>query len=401
MKLMNKRIASYIKYNKSLLRLYRAFGNTCISIIRRFIKQDDKTILFMSFGGQKYDDSPRAIYETIKEDSFFKDYKLVWAFTNPTNQPEIGCKKIKTETIGFYHTAISSKYWIHNSSMERGLKLKSIDTFELNTNHGIPVKYYGRDIKGTDNYSSNSQREKDIYHCAQSEYERDIYVRAIGADPNKFLMFGLPRNDSLHKYSEQDIQRIRTNLHIPDDRKIILYAPTFREYDRDELNACYINPPIDKEKWKSVLGDNFVILFRAHYEVINVLGISDDGFFYNVSSYPYLNDLIIIADLLITDYSSIMYDFSITDKPIFSFCYDYDVYAEKRGLYLDYKRDFPGRFNCSEDELLEEMLHYDPEERKEITAAFHKKYATFSGSASQQVVLFLKNKINAEYNDYK
>ena len=388
-----------MKHNKILLGCYRLFGNCLSGLLRMTTKKDPKTILFMSFGGQKYDDSPRSIYEEIREDAFFSNYNLVWAFTDPDKQPDIRCKKIKTDTFTFYRTAISAKYWIHNSNMERGLKLKGKGTFEINTNHGIPVKFYGKDIRGTDSFESYSKRAEDIYYCAQSEYERSIYVRSIGADPAKFLMFGLPRNDSLYKYSEQDIRRIRTNLGIPENKSIILYAPTYREYDRDEFNACYINPPINKEKWRRILDHEYVVLFRAHYEVLNVMGINDDGFFYNVSDYPYLNDLIIVADLLITDYSSIMYDFSITDKPIFSFCYDYDIYAKKRGLYLDYKREFPGRLNINEEELLTEILEYDPAERAKMTISFHNKYATFSGNASKQVVSFLKNVINSESSD--
>ena len=112
------------------------------------------------------------------------------------------------------------------------------------------------------------------------------------------------------------------------------------------------------------------MLFRAHYEVINVLGMLDDGFCYNLSNYPVLNDLIIISDLLISDYSGVYFEFSITGKPMLNFAYDLELYEKYRGLYLDLHEVMPGRVNKTEDELLDEILSMEVDEYSARTLAF-------------------------------
>ena len=138
----------------------------------------------------------------------------------------------------------------------------------------------------------------------------------------------------------EEISKIREKLNIPKNRKVILYAPTFRKYNRDK-NGCILAPPININKWKEKLSDKYIVLFRAHYEVNSVLGIKNDEFIYNVSDYKNLNELMKISDILITDYSSLIYDYSILKRPIYSYAYDYEEYAEKRGFYIDIENDLP------------------------------------------------------------
>lgn len=179
-------------------------------------------------------------------------------------------------------------------------------------------------------------------------------------------------------------------------KKIILYAPTFREYSRDKFNACYLKPPIDIEKWKKTLGGGYIILFRAHYEVINVLGIRDDDFIKNVSSYPCLNDLIAISDMLISDYSSIYFDYSITEKPMLCFAYDYEEYSEKRGLYLSLHDIMPCNVNLDENSLLEEITRMDIDEYTNKTKIFKNRFAPNAGNATNIVIDKLKEIISEE-----
>ena len=139
---MHKKIGSWVKYNKFFLGVYRFFGNCLVTILKMFIKVDQKKILFMSFGGQKYDDSPKVLYEAIQNDSFFESYELIWGFTDPDKYPEI-TKKVKVDTLSFYKTALSAHIWVNNSSVTRGLKLKRKGIFEINTWHGTPLKKNG------------------------------------------------------------------------------------------------------------------------------------------------------------------------------------------------------------------------------------------------------------------
>jgi CDP-glycerol glycerophosphotransferase len=392
---MNKKLISFVKYNKSLLFLYRLFGNFIVVIIKPFIPIRQKQILFVSFGGQKFDDSPMSLFQEMVRDTFFKDFTLIWAFSDPKKYKELTTKKIKIDTLSYYITAMSSHIWITNSSIERGLDLKRSKTIEINTWHGTPLKKMGDDIKNNQSYSVKRRRQSGIsLYCAQSQYDRDIFVRLFHTLPDNIIISDLPRNDALLKYSENDIDKIKEELRIPKGKKILLYAPTFREYDRDSLNACYIKPPVDFSKWKRELESDYVLLFRAHYEIVNIMGIQINSFIYNVSQYPRLNDLIAISDILISDYSSIYFDYAITEKPMLNFAYDLKEYETKRGLYLDLNKVLPCNINICEDTLLEEIKSLNFERYREKTKKFREQFAPFSGHAVEITIERLKNLIS-------
>lgn len=392
---MHKRIVSFIKYNKFFLWGYRLGGNALIAIFKLFLKRNPKKILFMSFGGQKYDDSPKALYEAMTQDPFFADYEFVWAFCSPENHPGVSCRKVKVDTLDFLKTALSAGVWINNSSVNRGLSLKQKETFELNTWHGTPLKKMGRDVAVNLSYSHKSkQRVETTIYCSQSGYDQEIFTRLFDTDKEHILISDLPRNDSLLKYEKPDLDAIRKQLCIPEGKKVILYAPTFREYDRTGFNSCYINPPINLEKWKSALGNDYVLLFRAHYEIVSVLGIRNDGFCFDVSSYPYLNDLIAVSDLLISDYSSIYFDYSITEKPMLNFSYDLKTYTEKRGLYLDLNDVLPCDINFTEDTLISEIKTLDEETYRTRTRVFKSRFCPNAGNAVNTVIGVLKKRLS-------
>ena len=140
------------------------------------------------------------------------------------------------------------------------------------------------------------------------------------------------------------------------------------------------------EKWKEKLGRDYVLLFRAHYTVGTALNITNDEFVKNVSDYPELNDLYVISDMMISDYSSTFFDYSILDRPMFCFAYDLEEYSEKRGLYLDLSKELPCRINKTEDDLLSDIVSLNYSEARAKTKIFHMKYAPNAGNASRTVV---------------
>ncbi|MBO5439471.1 MAG: CDP-glycerol glycerophosphotransferase family protein [Clostridia bacterium] len=154
---MQKKLISFVKYNKFVLSLYRFFGNMLVGLIALFTIIRKKRILFMSFGGQKYDDSPRVLYEKMKNDPFFKDYEFIWAFREPSKF-QLDCNVVKADTFKFYKAALSSGMWITNSSVERGLKLRRKKIIEINSWHGTPLKKMGNDIQ--ENHSFRNKNKK-------------------------------------------------------------------------------------------------------------------------------------------------------------------------------------------------------------------------------------------------
>lgn len=381
------KIKILLKSNKFVYNIYRAFFNFCINFLKIFIRVDDNVILFNCFGGQKFDDSTKAIYEYMISKDKYNKYKIYWAFDQPENYILKKGYKLKNNSIKYFIVALKAKYWITNSGIERGLKFKNKKTVYINTWHGTTIKKLGNDQKN--NLCKFETTKPDIMY-AQGNYDIQTLSSAFGIDKNKFVLAGLPRNDELtKKMSKEEEIKIKNKLNIPLNKKVIIYMPTFREYDRNK-DGSYIAPPINIKKWKEQLKEEYVLLFRIHYETSKVLGIKNDEFIYDVSKFEPLNELLKISDILISDYSSVMFDYSILERPIYSFAYDYDIYLEKRGTYIDIEKELPNGICKTEDELLDKIVNYNYEEEALKTRKFKEKYIESYGRATQYIDNIIK-----------
>lgn len=392
--MLKQKLINTLKSSGLLYDLYYYTGSILLKLLGLFIKTNDKSILFVSFGGKKFNDSPRALYEYICKEKFFDDYQLIWAFNDPSKHEVGRAKKLKIDTFDFFKAALGSRIWISNSAVERGLNFKKKSTFYINTWHGTPIKKIGTDAISTS--KKNGLGSKNIYTqdimTSQSSFDAQIFNRLFKVDLKNILICDLPRNDFLTKYSNSDVQNIKKKLGIEKSKKIILYAPTYREFKRDKNNGCILLPPIDVGKWKERLGKDYVVLFRMHYEITTTLKL-DNSFAFDVSDYENLNELMIISDLLISDYSSIYFDYSILEKPMLCFAYDFVEYSNKRGLYLDIEKELPCDIALSEDILLTQIINMDIEDAIHKTIRFKNKYITRNGKSAKTVIDNLKSYI--------
>lgn len=375
---------NFLKYNKAAYTIYYYITSSVINLLKRFVKPDDKLIMFNSFAGRKYDDSPKAIYEAMRKDPRLKEFHFLWAFHQPEKFTVKGAKKIKTDGLNYFITALKARVWVTNSSVERGLNFKGKNTFYFNTWHGTPMKKMGADIDaGNTSFGSKGKNQFDVM-MSQGHFETEIFSRSFDIPKDRFLEAGLPRNDILANYTKEQRNKIRENLGIKPDQIVILYCPTFREYDKDENLGVIMAPPMDLKKWERELGEKHVILMRAHYEVSKVMKIEENAFVRNMTDYPDLNDLYIAADILISDYSSVFFDYSITGKPMIHFCYDYDMYSSKRGMYFDIREKING--GVTEDEVIELIKNIDVYAENEKTEKFRNEFVNFYGSATKAAV---------------
>lgn len=378
---MKQKLTNFLKYNKVAYSIYYAVMSFCIGILKLFVKTDDKLILFNSFAGRRFDDSPKAIYDVMKKDSRFESYKLVWAFHEPDKYT--GVEKIKTDGFNYFKTALKARVWVTNSSVERGLSFTGKHTYYFNTWHGTPMKKMGSDIDTSNtSFGSKSENHFDVM-MSQGTFDTDVFSRAFNIPRERFLESGLPRNDILANYTESYRNDIRSKLGIDNDKTVILYVPTFREYEKDENYGVVMAPPMDLGKWEKEL-PNCVLLMRAHYEVSKVMNVQENSFIRNMTSYPDLNDLYIAADIMISDYSSVFFDYSITGKPMLHFAYDYEKYSSKRGMYFDIRDYVSGADN--ESELIAIIKSLDAKKEMEKTIVFRNKYINFYGHASKDAV---------------
>ena len=392
---MNKiALINRVKYNKTIYLIYNYFGSKVISFLKHFLHTDDKLIVFASFGGRKFDDSPKAIYDAMLKDERFEECHFVWAFIHPEGYNLPKGEKVRIDTFRYYKILLRARIWVTNSSMTRGLNLTGINTFELNTWHGSAVKKMGADVnKNSKAFGLKEQKENEGVMLAQGKYDVDVFSRAFNHPQDFFRIIGLPRNDVLAHTTPEEREKIRNKMELPKGKKIILYAPTYREFEKDTNYNCILEIPIDLKKWEEQLGHDYILLLRAHYEVVKMMNFKDNDFVRNVSSYPNLNELMIVSDILISDYSSIYFDYSIMGKPMLSFAYDYERYYRERGLYFDIRKELESEGLECEDCVISELLQMDIEKRRNIALRFRDKYVEEYGNASKRSLDIIKQQL--------
>ena len=273
--------------------LYKNCMSFIFRVIGLFTRTDNSLILFNSFGGRKYNDSPKVLYEAMLQDSHFKDCRFVWAFEEPDRYQIPGAKKIKIDSLEYFITALQSKVWISSVNIERGLHFKKRETIYLNTWHGAGTKKIGNACNGRKDYDFSSV---DMM-LVQSNFEKQIFIRDFECNPEAIRMIGFPRNDELFHISSEKKKELREQFHIPCNKKVILYAPTWRDSKDGGLSYEFL-PPIQIKKWESKLSNEYVMLFRMH-TFTTKFEMEYDEFARDVSAYENLNHVLAITDVLI------------------------------------------------------------------------------------------------------
>lgn len=378
-----KKIEYFIKHNSFFQPIYRFCFSVFFRFLGIFVKCKRKTILFSSFSGKSFNDSPKAIYDELIKRKEFAGYDFVWAFENPDDFTLPKGRKIKINSLRYFLTALGAKYWVANVNIERGLVFKKKTTVFLHTGHGTGPQVCGNAVKGRNLYDYSNVN----IMCADGPFIKEVYVRDFKANPNNFLMCGRPRDDELFTLASKDKEHFRHYFGIPENKKVILYAPTWRDDSYNPKDKDYNVIPINIKEWERLLSKDYVVIFRAHSQSTNKNNFSYNSFFINGSSYPYVNHQILIADIIISDYSSLMWDAALIKKPIVSFAYDYDNYLSTRGLYFDMRKEFPGGVVENEKQLLERILNFDFEKETQNSEALAKKYITRNSSSATKACI--------------
>ena len=184
------------------------------------------------------------------------------------------------------------------------------------------------------------------------------------------------------------INDVPNEYNIPKDKKVILYAPTWRDNKFNEKG--YIHElKVDFNKWRNILGDEYVVIFKPHYLISNKFkDIKLDNFLFSFDENVDINELYVMSDLLITDYSSVFFDYAILNRPILFYMYDLEEYRDElRGFYLDINKELPGKITIDEDELLSVIKNENYKEYDEKLKEFRKTYNDLEdGKASQRVI---------------
>lgn len=396
-----KKIKHLLKSSTNIYRVYNRVFSALISILGIFVKSDPKRVLFVVYGGTRYEDSPMVIYENLLSKN--TNLQLKWAFISPE---KIECPvplkdRIRIDTFKYFFEALRSGTWITNSSITRGLNFKNKNTKYYFFTHGTIgcCKKMGNDIAQQSTQFNKQHIEKyDKIFLQGFENEIDCLSRAWNYGRDIYEIVGYPRNDELadtqDNLSEKKLE-MRKKLKIDENKKIILYAPTFREYSKDEERAVFLKPPINFEEWENQLGDEYVLLVSAHYAIEKFLGVpKGNNFVKNVTGKYDINQLLIVSDLLITDYSSILIDYSILGKPILSYDFDFKEYSENRGVYPEYCSLFYNGIIQDEKSLLNAIKKLDFEKASQFSLdKVRDKYISKYGNTTEEIITILLENI--------
>lgn len=377
------RLDYILKHNYVINRFFNWTASSIMKIWGYFVPMDDKMVIF-SGHTRKYNDSPRTLYEyMLDHPQMYGQYKCVWALEDPEHVEIQGSPiKVKSDTFEYFKYTLKAKYWVTCVNIERGLHYKRHGCKYLNTWHGTAFKHIGNDAGSRKDYDFS-----DIdYFCYASKYEKKVFMNAFKTREDAMIPTGLPRNDELYRVTQEEIKLIKERLRLPLDKKIILYAPTWRE-STDNGKTCAIKLPIDAKKWEAELRTDYIVLFRMHAYTNTLLGMEFNETLRDYSAYPKVNDLFKIADILISDYSASMSDFAILERPILCFAYDYEQYRDERGLYLDYVTDMPSGILRTEDDVFEYIKNMDYSKECEKTRVMIKEKLIHLGGHATEMCL--------------
>jgi len=369
------------------------------------LPKDKHLIIFESFLGKQYSDSPRAIYEYMVVN--YPDYKMYWSADRRNirqfNQNDV--QVVRRFSIKWLFLMNRAKYWVTNSRLPLWIP-KPKKTIYLQTWHGTPLKRLAADMDevhmpGTDTeqYKRNFTKEaqKWDYLISPNAYSSEIFKRAFCFDKT-MIESGYPRNDFLINANEAaTIAEIKRKCQLPADKKIILYAPTWRDNQFYGKGRYKFDIQMDLARMKSELGEDYIIVLRLHYLIAENLDLSGyEGFVYDFSSHEGIRELYLIADMLITDYSSVFFDYANLKRPMLFYVYDIDDYRDNlRGFYFDFEAKAPGPLVKTTEEIIREIQKIEKHGFKpsEVSEAFYKRFCYLEdGNASERVVKEVFNK---------
>ncbi|GAA3755528.1 CDP-glycerol glycerophosphotransferase [Spinactinospora alkalitolerans] len=337
-------------------------------------------ILFDSYTGRQFSDSPHGVYAELRSrGGRWADYPMSWLVRDgQVNLPE-DLTRVRHNGREFYESLARSRYLVTNSRQPAWFARRPGQVV-VQTWHGSMLKRIGFDIENIRG-KSRDYHDKLAWETAQWDYlvspspwATPILRRAFRFD-GEILETGYPRNDIFFAPERDAIaERTRRRLGLPADKKVVLYAPTWRDDKYYTRGKHKLDLHLDLQRMYDKLGDDHVLLVRRHPRVVDSVPIVGRDFVYDVSLYPEVMELFLITDVLVTDYSSMMFDFANTGRPMLFFTYDIDSYRDNlRGFYLDFEETAPGPLLLHSDDVIASISDIG-----EVADRYGAKYRAFT-----------------------
>jgi CDP-glycerol glycerophosphotransferase len=375
------------------MRLVGAAKRRAAIKVRAFQYQLDRqrplvnAVLFESFQGKVIGDSPYEIYLGLQDSR--PDLQFIWV-TAPATKAPAGATGVPFGSPAYLRALATAKYLVNNSNFPPYFR-KAPGQVYLQTWHGTPLKRLGRDIAQnnlTKSYLDTMDREAKAwdYLISPNAFCTQIFPSCFGYT-GEILESGYPRNDKLSTATAEERQRIRASIGVTDPTvTLVMYAPTWRDYSRTATgnwqSVFYLDENLE-------LPEGFKLIYRGHTNTHEAHKDGEHSRFIDVTRYPNITDLYLAADVLITDYSSVMFDYTVTGKPIIFMTPDLERYRTERGFYFDFEAEAPGPILNTQDEVVKALQSLD-----EISRNYQTKYRNWQlkfdahedGHASSRVI---------------
>jgi CDP-glycerol glycerophosphotransferase len=299
-----------------------------------------------------------------------------------------GTDHVVAGSLAYFRAAARARYLINNQNWPDRLR-KRPGTTHVMTHHGTPLKMMGLDqighpvgVRDPDFPAQMRRADRWDFSVTANAHTTIAWERAYPCW-HETLETGYPRNDRLATATAADGAAVRAGLGIRPVEQVVLYAPTYREWLPAERAV------LDVERFAEALGPDTVLLVRAHYFQVSAAAAAPIGRIIDVSTYPVVEDLYLAADVMITDYSSAMFDYAVLDRPVVIFAPDWPVYREFPGVYFDLLSEPPGAVATTYDELVEILRSggYAGERATAARAAFRARFCYLDdGGAAERIV---------------
>jgi CDP-glycerol glycerophosphotransferase len=350
------------------------------------------TVVFESWRG-KYSDSPRAVSERLGD--VRPDLRRIWVVSGPEVQLPDGVERVVRNTPAYFLRIASARYFLSNDMMPR-YPLKTQRTTYVQLWHGTPLKRVGFDVPaaqytGADVYARRLARDvrRWDYLLSPNRFSTEKFRQAFRYT-GRVLETGYPRNDVLSGSGATGLRdKVRADLGIAPSTRAVLYTPTWRD---DALSGTGRPNPLAAEidQLLARLPDDTILLLRFHHLVSAASPVPRHPQVLDVGDHPDIQALYLAADVMVTDYSSTMFDFAVTGRPMIFYTYDLADYRDRlRGFYFDLKQEAPGPLVTTTAELAAELNDLDGLRSRYAAAydAFRQRYCHLDdGEATDRLI---------------
>jgi CDP-glycerol glycerophosphotransferase len=344
--------------------------------------------VYMAYWGGACSCNPRAIYEKARE--LVPEVRGVWVVkpgSVAAAPPE--ADHVVLGTAAYYRLMARATFFVNNVNFANDI-VKRPGQLHLQTHHGTPLKTMGLDLAqakhstlGINLRRLMARVERWDISVSANEFSTEIWERVYPSGTYRSIETGYPRNDVLVNHTAEHRDRVRAELGLEPEQTAVIYAPTHREYVKEYL------PLLDVDALAESLGPSHVILVRQHYFYAPGGIAPGSGHVRDVSSHPSIEDLSIASDVLVTDYSSLMFDYAVLDRPIVVYAPDWSTYRSERGTYFDLMAEPPGAVTATQEGLTD-LLRTGEQASAANTALRQKFRAKFcaleDGRAAERVV---------------